>query len=455
MKWILTKIIVDDGVKLTKSQKTTISLIIRTKNEEKWIGRCLTSVFSQKVSANIEVVLVDNQSTDNTVDVAKRFPISKFISLDRFFPGKALNDGINASSGDYLVCLSSHCIPVNKSWLQTLLNNFNDRDDLAGVYGRQLPLGFTDPIDKRDLLITFGLDKRIQEKDYFFHNANSMIPRNIWKEFPFDEKVTNIEDRVWGKQVIENGYKILYDPDASVYHHHGLHHGNTIQRVKGVVSILENVDGDDFSELPHSMLPKNLNIVSVIPVIGNISNNKTKLNSFQKLVLDIKKSKYVNSIYCISNEKLLADSEDIKWINRDKIKNADKISLNKLLLSFLNIIEEKGDFPDSILYVNYDYLNRPPKIIDELIIDAQYKGCDTIFPGMVDYGHYWYHNDNHDYKQTDPSLKSREDRDALYKALYGLGCLTSSWIIRTGDMIGGKIGIIPLNDPKYSKRLIR
>ena len=30
-----------------------------------------------------------------------------------------------------------------------------------------------------------------------------MIPRFIWEKFPFDENVTNIEDRIWGKEVIK------------------------------------------------------------------------------------------------------------------------------------------------------------------------------------------------------------------------------------------------------------
>ena len=198
----------------------TISLIVRTKNEEKWIGRCLNSIYSQKVNANIEVVLVDSGSTDHTIEVAKRFSIDKVLKIKNFLPGKALNDGIRKSKGEYLVCLSAHCIPVENNWLQTLLDNFND-DKVAGVYGRQLPLSFTDPIDKRDLLITFGLDKRVQVKDHFFHNANSMIPKRIWKKFPFDEEATNIEDRIWGKEVVNAGYRLIYDPEAAVYHHHG------------------------------------------------------------------------------------------------------------------------------------------------------------------------------------------------------------------------------------------
>ena len=79
-----------------------------------------------------------------------------------------MNDGIRASIGDFIVCISAHCIPEKDSWIEKLLVNFERDEKIAGVYGRQLPLSFTDSVDKRDLLIVFGLDKRIQKKDYFF-----------------------------------------------------------------------------------------------------------------------------------------------------------------------------------------------------------------------------------------------------------------------------------------------
>ena len=50
------------------------------------------------------------------------------------------------------------------------------------------------------------------------------------------------------------------------------------------------------------------------------------------------------------------------------------------------------------------------------------KGLDTIFPGLIDYSHYWYQIDE-EYSPTDVSLKPRDSREPLYKALYGLGCL--------------------------------
>ena len=73
------------------------------------------------------------------------------------------------------------------------------------------------------------------------------------------------------KKVIEAGYSIIYEPEAAVFHHHGLHQGNERKRVEGVVSILENVDVHNFNGLPQSMLPGNINVAAVIPIISNPS----------------------------------------------------------------------------------------------------------------------------------------------------------------------------------------
>ena len=216
------------------------SIIIRTKNEEAWIGRCLKSVFNQS-ETDFEVIIVDSGSVDETISIAQEFPVAKIIRIKRFLPGEALNIGIKEATGKYVVALSAHCVPVAQNWLKELHDaiTFDSREEIVAAYGRQIPIESSTPVDKRDLINTFGLDFLVQDKDFFFHNANSIVKREYLLAYPYSDTVTNVEDRIWAKEVIDRGHKIAYTPDAVVYHHHGLNHDNDEFRLQRVTSLIE------------------------------------------------------------------------------------------------------------------------------------------------------------------------------------------------------------------------
>ncbi len=93
-----------------------ISIIVRTKNEEKLIDKCLSAVFNQSFK-DFEVIVVDSGSQDKTLELAKQYPVKiiEYRHIDNNFkPGRALNLGIQNSSGKYIVMLSAHCVPENR-----------------------------------------------------------------------------------------------------------------------------------------------------------------------------------------------------------------------------------------------------------------------------------------------------------------------------------------------------
>ena len=65
------------------------------------------------------------------------------------------------------------------------------------------------------LVITFGLIVTLRQGSFFFHNANSIIRHEALYPDLFNEQVSNIEDRVWAKSVLDQGWKTYYSARSS------------------------------------------------------------------------------------------------------------------------------------------------------------------------------------------------------------------------------------------------
>jgi rhamnosyltransferase len=77
-----------------------ISVVIRCYNEEKHIGTLLDKLKEQTVK-DVEIVVVDSGSTDNTINIAGKYT-EKILHIDPkdFTFGRSLNIGITASKGE-------------------------------------------------------------------------------------------------------------------------------------------------------------------------------------------------------------------------------------------------------------------------------------------------------------------------------------------------------------------
>ena len=230
--------------------KADINIVIRTFNEEDWIYHTLTKVMSQDYPS-FHVSVVDSGSTDSTLAIVdsfrKKHPENiSIITVEKFIPGDAINRGAAAIESEFFVCLSAHCLPVEDDWLSKYVKFMRSHPEVAGVYGRQLPMSCTHPDDARDLMITFGPEERFNTLDPFFHNANSMIRRKVWLDEPFDSIAPHIEDRIWAKKVLQDDWLIAYLPTASVYHYHGIHQHskNKSFRAQNVYRVMSELDDE-------------------------------------------------------------------------------------------------------------------------------------------------------------------------------------------------------------------
>ena len=211
----------------------TVNIVIRTRNEGKYLPLCLALIKKQTYK-NFKITVVDSGSDDLTLLAAQNAECN-LVKLQSYNPGRAINLGIAEFSDccDYSVIISAHCLPVEDTWLQAFVDFMASDDEIAGAYGAQLPMNYTNMDDTRDLAAVLRGDTGIRS-DKFFHNANSIVRNSIWKYCPFTEEYDHIEDIVWAQEIERFNKKIGYVREAAVTHYHGLnqHDANESFRAK-------------------------------------------------------------------------------------------------------------------------------------------------------------------------------------------------------------------------------
>ncbi len=213
-----------------------VSVVVRTYNEARHIGRLIETLRSQiKYGNNLEIIVVDNGSTDSTVDIVRKHNVSVInISRDDFNYSKALNVGIEKTCGELIIIISAHAIPFGNDWLLKIVRHFEEQD-VAGVYCRQMPWPDADATEVLRIERTFGTESKtfgasVSDESMHFSNAASCIRGSVWKKHRFVVLPAS-EDAEWALWAIDNGYSIVYEAGAVVYHSHNESYRSTAKRV--------------------------------------------------------------------------------------------------------------------------------------------------------------------------------------------------------------------------------
>jgi glycosyltransferase involved in cell wall biosynthesis len=204
-----------------------VSIIIPTKNNADVLKRCLKSIYDMDYPMDeIEVIVVDGHSTDNTIEIAERYGC-KVVYEDVGTIGGARNVGVEHSSGEFIVFTDADCV-VDRNWLKNLLREFKD-EKVASVGGPNIT-----PEDDTELAKCVGVVLELLSKPgarYAFnadrvlevrHNptCNSAYRKSAFLEVGgFNPKLVTCDDEELDYRIRKKGYKILFTPYAKVYHY--------------------------------------------------------------------------------------------------------------------------------------------------------------------------------------------------------------------------------------------
>lgn len=204
-------------------KKPKVSIVILSKNEQKTIGKVFQALTEQTFK-NFEVILVDNNSTDKTLQIVKKFSKKMFIKVLKLRPGEfnysyAQNLGALNGQGQYICILVGHAVPMSNSWLADGFSNFQD-PKVAGISGHytEVQVGYFSRLLGR---LLFQLERRKRHTfDPWMTATNCLIRRDLWQKYPFDERLTECEDYDWACEMLTRSYNIIKDPKFSVFHSH-------------------------------------------------------------------------------------------------------------------------------------------------------------------------------------------------------------------------------------------
>lgn len=209
----------------------SVSVIIPTLNAECFIGALLERLLSQTVKFN-EIVIIDSESTDKTVEIAKSYAGVTVFNVERknFNHGGTRDVAIQKTTGDIILCLTQDALPVDECYAANLIAPFVEDETIAMSSGRQ--------IARDDAPVTEKLNREFNYPDYIFVRSKEDLPHLGIKTFfssdccsayrrtaynavgGFDKDILVNEDMKIAAQFIFGGYKIAYVGTAGVLHSH-------------------------------------------------------------------------------------------------------------------------------------------------------------------------------------------------------------------------------------------
>jgi glycosyltransferase involved in cell wall biosynthesis len=208
-----------------------VTVVVPVKDGARYLGELLEAVAGQRVDAEVEVLVVDSGSRDDSVEIARgRGARIIEIAPEEFGHGRTRNLAAERSAGDVIVFLTQDATPASETWLARLVAPLDPAARVGMSFGPHLPRPGTSPMIARELTEFFGsftaeelrVDAEPDPSDPatgFFSNVNSAVLRECWDEVRFRD-VQYAEDQAFARDAMAAGWRKAFVPAAGALHAH-------------------------------------------------------------------------------------------------------------------------------------------------------------------------------------------------------------------------------------------
>jgi poly-beta-1,6 N-acetyl-D-glucosamine synthase len=200
-----------------------VTVIVPAYNEEKAIGKTVEALLRLSY-ANKEIIIVDDGSTDRTLEVARSYAKGDLVKVVKKPNGgkwDALNTGIKESKGKFIVCIDADTL-LDQNAIQRLIKHFND-PKIAAVAGNVKVgnrSGILTKLQALEYIVGINLHRRSEAS---FQNV-TVVPgpigafrASILKEIGLFEGDTFAEDADITIRILKAGYKTVFEARAFGY----------------------------------------------------------------------------------------------------------------------------------------------------------------------------------------------------------------------------------------------
>jgi len=206
-----------------------VSVIIPTRNGEKYLGQLLMTLKEQSMRP-VQILVIDSSSEDNTLKICNSFSVDIIqVKVQEFDHGGTRNLAASRAIGDIFVWMTQDALFRDAECLGNLISPLYD-SKVAASYGRQIPREDATPIERFSRAFNYPSNKvikclddfpRFGVKTFFFSNVCSAVKKEAFQKVgEFPEKTIMNEDMFLAAKLLQTGYKIAYQANAVVHHSH-------------------------------------------------------------------------------------------------------------------------------------------------------------------------------------------------------------------------------------------